>query len=471
MTKEKGTSILVAENTEKSNGPLRQILVQMGIDTRACSDGIDALKEASAWQPDVIIADVWLPRLNGFQLARLAKNDPLLKHIPIILMASKENRDYRDWSRSCGADAYVRKPKNETEVAESIAKFIDTKTENRKTPDSSRVLTHLDDGAILTMANNLMERELIWMNRLTELSVLAVSDKTRSDLVTAYMNLFGSLFEFSFGAVLFLEKHRGEFFFYHDGQIEQNHILQAKVNLLDHLAREYCLLLDSENIRIKQLTSPCLLIPLKDSETLWVHTSDNAQTHAVLAFENSICDSLDENRKRVFDFTMDVGINLFEKKIWQETFQESSIIDAVTDGYSAAFFMECLNREVEDAVRHDYPLTLFTIVITNFKEITKQLTAEQTAGLIRSIQNIILTIMRKSDIVARFETTYFAFLLRYVPLEKAQVARKRIIAYIQKRLAKYLSPSVEVTVETGIRQFDPEQDRAPEVFLARAQPE
>ena len=90
--------------------------------------------------------------------------------------------------------------------------------------------------------------------------------------------------------------------------------------------------------------------------------------------------------------------------------------------------------------------------------------------MIRMIQGIIRKIARKSDIVARWEAACFAFLLPQIPIEKGHMAQERICNSLREELSTLLPPSIVLHLDTGIRQFDKEQDRTPEFFFAHAQP-
>jgi len=73
-------------------------------------DGYSALAKVRTFQPDLIILDLMLPKIDGFTVCRLLKFNDQFKHIPIIMFTARSNPDDEKRGIECGADAYVPKP-------------------------------------------------------------------------------------------------------------------------------------------------------------------------------------------------------------------------------------------------------------------------------------------------------------------------------------------------------------------------
>ena len=74
--------------------------------------------------PDLILMDVVMPNLNGFQATRSITREPTTKHIPVILVTTKDQDTDRVWGMRQGAKAYLTKPFGEEELADLIAKYL-----------------------------------------------------------------------------------------------------------------------------------------------------------------------------------------------------------------------------------------------------------------------------------------------------------------------------------------------------------
>jgi twitching motility two-component system response regulator PilH len=84
--------------------------LNQGYELTTATDGEEALKKAESEQPDLIILDVIMPKLNGFKVCRQIKSSALLKNTKIILLTSKNQDSDKFWGEKQGADAYMTKP-------------------------------------------------------------------------------------------------------------------------------------------------------------------------------------------------------------------------------------------------------------------------------------------------------------------------------------------------------------------------
>jgi two-component system, cell cycle response regulator DivK len=102
--------ILVVEDQEDNRRILRDLLAHAGFEVIEVGDGEKALPAAAAHRPDVILMDVQLPLLDGYEATRRIKADPALRHIPIIVVTSYALSGDEAEARAAGCDAYVAKP-------------------------------------------------------------------------------------------------------------------------------------------------------------------------------------------------------------------------------------------------------------------------------------------------------------------------------------------------------------------------
>ncbi|HEX5773336.1 response regulator transcription factor [Geomobilimonas luticola] len=112
--------ILVVED-EESLLKLESILLSSkGYNVTGVMDGRSALEEIAANPPDLVILDIMLPELDGFEVCRHIKEDPATKGIPVVMLTAKKNS--QDYARGMemGADAYITKPFKSAKVIETI---------------------------------------------------------------------------------------------------------------------------------------------------------------------------------------------------------------------------------------------------------------------------------------------------------------------------------------------------------------
>ncbi|MBI3920845.1 MAG: response regulator [Armatimonadetes bacterium] len=101
--------ILVADDSALVATMVGNALKGAGYDVVKATDGIEAVQAAYREWPDLIVLDIFMPRMNGYQVCRLLKNDPAMAHIPVIIQTSSEGRVAEFWSHHTGANAFVPK--------------------------------------------------------------------------------------------------------------------------------------------------------------------------------------------------------------------------------------------------------------------------------------------------------------------------------------------------------------------------
>jgi chemosensory pili system protein ChpA (sensor histidine kinase/response regulator) len=90
-------------------------------------DGADALEQLTDLLPDVMLVDIEMPRMDGFELVRQMRADPALKAIPVIMVTSRSADKHRQHALDIGANHYLGKPYDEEELLALIAGYISAK--------------------------------------------------------------------------------------------------------------------------------------------------------------------------------------------------------------------------------------------------------------------------------------------------------------------------------------------------------
>jgi CheY-like chemotaxis protein len=106
----RGVLILVAEDHQDSRDVLRQILEALGAEVLVAADGEDALRILTAVLPDVILSDLGMPRMDGFQLAHRIKGDQRWARVPIIAVTARTSPTDIRALRQAGFAGHVEKP-------------------------------------------------------------------------------------------------------------------------------------------------------------------------------------------------------------------------------------------------------------------------------------------------------------------------------------------------------------------------
>ncbi|MEA1889316.1 MAG: hybrid sensor histidine kinase/response regulator, partial [Pseudomonadota bacterium] len=113
-------TVMVVDDSLTVRRVTERNLSKYGINTLLATDGVDALEKLSDEIPDVMLVDIEMPRMDGFELTEHVRDDPAYKDIPIIIITSRSGPKHRDRAMQLGATLYLTKPYQELELMNAI---------------------------------------------------------------------------------------------------------------------------------------------------------------------------------------------------------------------------------------------------------------------------------------------------------------------------------------------------------------
>lgn len=117
--------ILIVEDTEDNLQIMRDLLSSVGFELAEAYDGEAAVATAAQFKPDVIVMDIQLPVLDGYEAMRRIKSDDALRHIPIIAVTSYALSGDEEKARAAGCDLYIAKPFNPRQLLAAVRRFLE----------------------------------------------------------------------------------------------------------------------------------------------------------------------------------------------------------------------------------------------------------------------------------------------------------------------------------------------------------
>jgi len=101
-----------------------RLLAREGFDVLTAKDGVDALQVLGEHTPDVILLDIEMPRMDGFEFTKTIKGDAKNAHIPIIMITSRTAEKHRNRAAELGVDLYLGKPYQEDELLKHLREML-----------------------------------------------------------------------------------------------------------------------------------------------------------------------------------------------------------------------------------------------------------------------------------------------------------------------------------------------------------
>ena len=119
-----GMRCLVVDDSPTIRAVLGKMLGQEAYAVQKAADGESALELARAEQPELIFLDIVLPGINGFEVLRALRHDPLTRHIPIVMISGNQQATEQFYVQRFGADDFIKKPFGQRQVQQSIDQLV-----------------------------------------------------------------------------------------------------------------------------------------------------------------------------------------------------------------------------------------------------------------------------------------------------------------------------------------------------------
>lgn len=117
--------ILIAEDDPNILVSLQFLMENDGHQTRVCDNGNAALVTAEAFEPHLVLLDIMLPGLDGYELCRALRANPAHAHVKIVVLSAKGRESEIAKAYELGADAYLTKPFATREVTDTVRRLLD----------------------------------------------------------------------------------------------------------------------------------------------------------------------------------------------------------------------------------------------------------------------------------------------------------------------------------------------------------
>lgn len=118
------TVVLVVDDDDLIRGVVRTTLEDEGVFIIEASDGAEALRLASERGPDLVLLDVMMPGIDGYEVCRALRANPQTSRTPVVMLTAKTSLESQDEGLAAGADAYMTKPFSPLELIETVRRTL-----------------------------------------------------------------------------------------------------------------------------------------------------------------------------------------------------------------------------------------------------------------------------------------------------------------------------------------------------------
>src|SRR5579871_3911582 len=133
--------VLIADDDPLGAELLEAYLSDSDYELRTASDGEQTLQLVASWRPDLILLDVMMPRISGFEVCKRLRADPATRDIAIIMITALDQPSHMDRAVEAGTDDFVSKPINKTDLLLRVGALLGSR---EKKSDLERALSYIE---------------------------------------------------------------------------------------------------------------------------------------------------------------------------------------------------------------------------------------------------------------------------------------------------------------------------------------
>ena len=161
--KNRDLKVLIVDDEPDNRRLMHDLLVEEGYQTREAADGLEALQSVPDYKPDLILLDINMPGMDGFDVTKNLKQNPATQHIPVIIVTGLANRDDQIRGLNVGAEDYLAKPFDPTELKIRVRNLLRLKSFHDFIENHNRLLetkvqqrTHELEESVINSIHTLM---------------------------------------------------------------------------------------------------------------------------------------------------------------------------------------------------------------------------------------------------------------------------------------------------------------------------
>lgn len=118
------STVLIVEDSLAQREMITDLLKASGLTVTHATDGLEALEAIKEEPPNLVVLDIVMPKMNGYEVCRRLKSNPKTQNVPVVMCSSKGEEFDRYWGMKQGADAYIAKPFQPTELVGTVKQLL-----------------------------------------------------------------------------------------------------------------------------------------------------------------------------------------------------------------------------------------------------------------------------------------------------------------------------------------------------------
>jgi two-component system cell cycle response regulator len=447
---------------------IEKMLAGAGYSVLVAHDGIEAIEKAVAEGVDLVILDVMMPRMNGYQACRILKTESTTKSVPVIILTSKDQAGDRFWGLETGADYYVTKDSDPLRILELVKNILSTDV-GRARPGAAEAKT-TSGVDILSRVNDLLDRKLYEATILSEIGRVARSLVQFDETFRSVMALAARVVEFTVGGMAFVEQDDVDVELVLNRRAAESVVDEAKARLLEAVvAARGGVPLGRVRARLfaHQATAPGT-----EEGTLAGFASFPVETNSRLAgmlvvTGRAVEKMTPETRAFLGQVANQAHIVMENSRLFERV-RNLAIRDSLTDLFNHRHIMDLVHHEFERVGRYQNAFSVLMIDVDHFKRINDEHGHPAGDAVLREMAQLLRETLRTTDALGRYGGEEFVAVLPHTSPEEARQTAERIRYRVQQNRFHAGDKEVRVSVSVGMATCPSSTVDTPEALLREA---
>jgi two-component system cell cycle response regulator len=440
--------VLIADDSPLALRLIEKMLAGAGYAVVTARDGLEAIEKGMAEPMDLVILDVTMPRMNGYQACRLLKTEPTTKEVPVVILTSKDQAGDRFWGLETGADYYITKDSDPQRILDLVKNILAGDRARPRPPMEPR-RTDVD---ILSRVNGLLDRKLYEATILSEIGRVARSLVQFDETFTSVMNLVARVVEFDVGAMAFVERDEVDVELLLNRRTAPAVVDEAKARLLEAVtaARAGA---EPSQVRARLFAPPgtgnSAEEPVLGAFATFPVETNNRLAGMLAVSGRAVGRMTPETRAFLAQVANQAHIVLENSRLFERV-RNLAIRDSLTDLYNHRHIMDLVQHEFDRVGRYQSAFSALMIDVDHFKSINDQHGHPAGDGVLREMAQVLRETLRAVDALGRYGGEEFVALLPHTGAEEARQTAERIRFHVQRRVFHAGASEVRISVSVGV---------------------
>jgi two-component system cell cycle response regulator len=462
--------VLVADDSPVVVRMIEKMLTGAGIEVVTAHDGLEAIEKAFAGDVSLVILDVMMPRMNGYQACRLLKNEPSTKGMPVVILTSKDQAGDRYWGLETGADYYITKdsePQRILELVRTVLRSDDGKS-RPKVADSKKT-SGVD---ILSRVNELLDRKLYEATILTEIGRVARSLVHFDETFTSVMGIVARVVDFTVGAMAFIEADELDVVMMLNHAAAPAVVEEHKAKLMEAIAKERGAGAPFAKVQAR-LFSPSAVDPSVTPETALAGfgafpISTTNRLTGLLALGGKTMARMTPETELFLAQVANQAQIVVENSRHYDRIKNLSIRDGLTELYNHRHSMALIANEFERVGRYQEWLSVLMVDIDHFKRINDEHGHPVGDLVLRDVARIMKETLRTVDSIGRYGGEEFMAILPHTSYDEARRTGERVRKAVEDHVFRAGDKKIKVTISIGVSSYPSEAVDTPNGLIREA---